>query len=48
VLRSHAQAAGGDFSVFETTSVKAITASDYARYFDALTHNPHGVGKRKT
>lgn len=35
----------GDFSVFTTTSVKEITASDYARCFDTLVHYLHGFGK---
>jgi wobble nucleotide-excising tRNase len=34
----------GDFSVFTTTTVKEITASDYARCFGALTHYLYGSG----
>jgi len=37
--------AQGDLSVFVVTNVKEITASDYARCFDAMTHYLHGLGK---
>jgi len=39
-LRPH-----GDFSVFTSTTVKEITASEYSRCFDSMTHYLHGSGR---